>query len=71
MTTDRRTVKEVMDLLASDAPLNLARRVFSAEAARIEQASARRTGLWPIEMRRMEFEAVEKIIAVYNGGQKS
>jgi hypothetical protein len=52
----RRTDDEVMALLRSADPLNKARRVFSSWLAKIEQAQT------PIEMRRLEFEAVEEIV---------
>ena len=52
---------EVMRELRSNSPWNKARQVFSSESARIEQAAAQRTPLTPVEMRRMEFEAVQKI----------
>lgn len=55
------TDKEVMEALRSDTLLNKARAVFSSESARIEQAGMQRRPAGPIEMRRMEFEAVKKI----------
>ena len=55
------TDKEVMDALRSDTPLNRARAVFSSECGRIEQADAQRRPPSPIEIRRMEFEAVKRI----------
>jgi hypothetical protein len=57
------TDAEVMELLRGDSALNKARRVFSSACARIEQAGNQRTPLDPIEMRRMEFEAVQQIAA--------
>jgi hypothetical protein len=59
----RRTDAEVMELLRGDGPLNKARQVFSGWRAMIEQAGQQRTPLGAIEMRRLEFEAVEKIAA--------
>lgn len=53
--------EEVVKLLGVDSPANRARREFSSACARIEQASAQREPLNPVAMRRMEFEAVEKI----------
>ena len=68
----RRTDEEVMALLRSASPLNKARMVFSSASASIEQAGQQREPLSPIEMRRMEFEAVEKIISmVYPCPQES
>lgn len=60
----RRTDDEVMALLRSADPLNKARMVFSSWAAKIEQARQQREPLPPVEMRRMEFEAVEKIASM-------
>jgi hypothetical protein len=60
----RRTDAEVMALLRSDSPLNKARMVFSSASASIEQAGQQRDPLPPVEMRRLEFEAVEKIASM-------
>ncbi len=57
------TDQEVMRALRSNTALNRARAVFSSESAKIDQESRQRRPAGPIEMRRMEFEAVEKIIA--------
>jgi hypothetical protein len=55
--------KELLNLLnCDDSPFNKARREFSSSSARIEQACNQRTPLSPIEMRRMEFEAVQRIV---------
>lgn len=61
---ERRTDDEVMALLRSADPLNKARMVFSSWSAKIEQAGQQREPLTPIEMRRLEFEAVEKIASM-------
>lgn len=67
----RWTNQEVLDQMdafkGGKSPLNKARQVFSSACAQIEQAGAQRTPLNPIQMRRMEFAAVLKIIAAYNG----
>jgi hypothetical protein len=61
----RRTDIEVLELLCDeDAALNKARHIFSSEFAKIEQAAQQSRSLSPIEMRRIEFEAVEKIFEV-------
>ena len=61
-----RTDKEVMELMMDvRSPLNKARQVFSFSMAAIEQAESQRKSLSPIERRRMEFEAVEKILEVF------
>lgn len=52
-----------MQAVRSDTPLNRARRIFVSEYARIEQAVAQRTPPCPIEVKRMEFNAVRKIAA--------
>jgi hypothetical protein len=57
------TDEQVLAELRSDGALNRARRLFSSWSARIEQAGAQRKPLSPIEMRRMEFEAVTAIAA--------
>ncbi len=57
------TDQEVMEALRSDTALNRARAVFSSECGKIEQAVMQRRPAGPIEIRRMEFEAVKRIIA--------
>ncbi len=59
------TNAEVMKELGSLSRLNKARQKFSSWSARIEQRSMQ--GLPPVEMRRMEFEAVQDIVATYAG----
>jgi hypothetical protein len=55
------TDAEVVEALRADTALNRARQVFSAQAARMEQQGMQRWAPGPVEMRRMEFEAVRKI----------
>lgn len=62
--------EEVMAELRSDTPLNRARAIFSSEYGRIEQAGQQRNPPGPIEIRRMEFEAVERIIAAFEKDAK-
>lgn len=57
------TTAEVMKALGTDTPLNRARREFSSACGRIEQAGQQRSALSPVELRRMEFEAVRRIAA--------
>ena len=54
---------DVMKEMRSDTPLNRARVAFSGAAAAIEQAAMQRRPPGSIEVRRMEFEAVGKILA--------
>lgn len=61
----RMTDQEVIQELQSKSVLNQARQIFSSERARIERAGEQRDPLSPIEMRRMEFEAIEKIAGLY------
>ena len=56
------TDEEVMAELKTDSPLNRARAEFSFGAARIEQAGMQHKPPSPIDVRRMEFEAVRKIL---------
>lgn len=60
------TDKEVMDALRENTPLNRARAIFSGAWAAIEQACLQRVPPSPIEIRRMEFEAVRKIAITLN-----
>lgn len=55
------TNEEVMAALRSDTPLNRARKAFSGASAALEQEGKQRRPAGPIEIRRMEFEAVQKI----------
>lgn len=57
------TDEEVMAALNSDTPLNRARRVFSGEVGRMEQATTQYYTPTPIEWRKLEFDAVRKIAA--------
>lgn len=61
------TDREVVDAMQVDTPVNRVRRVFSGEAARLEQAGMQRSPPGPIEYRRMEFEAAERLIAAAVG----
>lgn len=56
--------EEVMTYLRGDSLLNRVRAAFSSEWATMEQASMQRRPPTPIEVRRMEFEAVQRIAAV-------
>jgi hypothetical protein len=62
-TASRMTDTEVMEELRSDSPLNRARRAFSSACGRIEQSGQQRRPAGPVEIRRMEFEAVRAIAA--------
>lgn len=61
----RRTDDQVIAELKSDSPLNKARAVFSSWCGKIDQAGAQRRPIGPIEVRRLEFEAVEAVVAVF------
>ena len=61
------TDEECMKELRSDSTFNAARQKFSSWSAKIEQAQSQRQALSPVEMRKMEFEAVEAIVRAYNG----
>ena len=61
------TDEEVIAELRSDSPLNKARQQFRSWSVRIEWEGQQRRPLSPIEMRRMEFEAVQAIVAAFSG----
>jgi hypothetical protein len=61
------TDAEVIAELGSDSALNKARQEFSSWSGRIEQAGRQRRPLSPIEIRRMEFQAVQAIVAAFSG----
>lgn len=56
--------REIVDELESDSLLNRVRKLISASAGEIEQAYAQRKRPSPVEVRRMELTAAERIIAV-------
>ena len=56
--------REIVDEAQSNSLLNRVRKLLSSSAAEIEQACAQRRMPGPIQIRRMEFAAAEKIIAV-------
>lgn len=64
-----RTPEEIVQELRSDSLLNRVRRVFSAECGRMEQIHAQEQ-VGPVEMRRMEFEAAQKLIAAMQTAAK-
>lgn len=60
------TEQEIVEALQADTPINKARMAFSGFCARFERESSRiddnrRDTLSPVEWRRLEFEAVQKI----------
>lgn len=59
------TEGQVMAELRSNSRLNRARSEFASEFGRIAQASEQRRPPTSIEMRRMEFDAVRRILAIY------
>ncbi len=62
------TDEEVLAAMNSDTPLNKVRQMFSGQSARLEQAGEQRFGPpTPMEYRRMEFDAAEKILGVILG----
>ena len=57
---------EVMELLRGNSTLNKARQVFSSYSAMIEQSLEQNKPIGPIEIRRLEFEAVQKIKDIFD-----
>ena len=57
---------EVLELLRGNSALNRARQVFSSYSAMIEQSLEQSKPIGPIEIRRLEFEAVEKIRKIFD-----
>ncbi len=62
--TIKMTKEEFITKLSDDTPLGKARRVFSSEAGRIEQALQQRDPPGAVALRMMEFEAAKKIAVV-------
>lgn len=58
----RLTDEQVLARIKTDDVYNHVRRVFSSQCAKIEQAGQQRTVLGGIDLRRMEFEAVDEIM---------
>ena len=61
------TDEETLAAMNSDTPLNKVGQMFSGQSAWLEQASEQRVVPTPIEYRKMEFEAAEKILGVILG----
>lgn len=64
-TIKNMTGREIIDALQADTPLAKVRAIFSQRSAQIEQAQAQRTPLSPIEMRRMELQAANAVLALF------
>jgi hypothetical protein len=62
--TQKITDQELLDLVRGDSVWNRARQKFSGWSGKIDQVSQQRRALSPLDMRRMEFEAVSEIAAV-------
>jgi hypothetical protein len=54
----------MQELCNPNSKLNKARQIFSSYSAKIEQALVQRRPIGPIEVRGLEFEAVEKIFEI-------
>lgn len=59
------TDKEVVDLMNYPCAIALARREFCSAVGKIDQAMAQRNPPTPIELRRMEFDAVRRIALAF------
>jgi hypothetical protein len=57
---------EVMELLRGNSTLNKARQVFSSYSAMIEQSLEQSKPIGPVQIRRLEFEAVQKIKEIFD-----
>jgi hypothetical protein len=66
MQPNQLTDKEVVELLKGNSTLNKARQIFSSYSAMIENDQHQRKPMGPIEMRRLEFEAVQKIKEIFD-----
>lgn len=62
MRKPRRTDDEVMRLLREGGPYEQVRKVISSFAGKLETAVNQRGGIGGIELRRLEFEAVDEVI---------
>lgn len=62
MAGTKMTDAEIMDHLRANSEFSALRQIFSSAYAAIEQAAEQRRPPSPIEVRRMEFEAVERIL---------
>jgi hypothetical protein len=58
------TLDQVVDEIRTDSIWNQVRKVFAEERVRIEQECAQRRTPSPIELRKMEFDAAQKIAKV-------
>lgn len=62
------TGREVLDALRADTPLARIARVFSDGYAEIDQAARQRRPASPIEIRRMELQAANRIASLFGIG---
>jgi len=61
----RMSDEDVLREMRSESALNQARKEFAAGSARIEQVLSQRSGPTAIQLRRMEFEIVRKILGLF------
>lgn len=66
MQPNQLTDMEVVELLKGSSTINKARAVFSSYSAMIENDQHQRKPMGPIEIRRLEFEAVQKIKEIFD-----
>jgi len=59
------TDNEVIELLRGDSPLNKARQIFSSYYGMIEQDQMQRNPSGPIDILKIQFEAVQKIREIF------
>lgn len=62
------TGRQIIDALSADTPLARVQRILSDHCAAFEQAQMQRQRLTPIEGRRMELQAANKICALFGIG---
>lgn len=65
------TGREVLDALRADTQLSRVARIFSESWAEIDQASRQRKPPGPVEVRRMELQAANKICELFGAGLPS
>lgn len=68
MDINTATDREVVDEMRKDTLLNRVRKLIAESAGEIEQACEQRRRLSPVEIRRMEFRAAQRVLAEVGKG---
>lgn len=60
------SMKDILNELATESKLNRARRILSGHCGQVDQMCRQRRSPSPVDIRRLEFEAVKKILKLWD-----